>query len=164
MREALTAFSKKATDGLVLFGYSATAKFVAKLATENFNIKALFLIDPVDGTPPFTSKKNFPVFLTEESHINAPTWIVKSEFGTTPWALGKPCVPHEHGSEFFASHTDLSMLKFIHIAGSSHIDFLHPPISQMLKMPCKPGSANPESTRTTTLQLFQEAVNLAMVP
>ncbi len=158
IREALQEFSKKATEGIVLFGYSATSKFVAKLASENFNIKALFLIDPVDGTPPFSSKQNFPIFLDENTQINVPTSIVQSEFGTQPWMLGLPCVPEGLGAEFFAQHVNPNLLKFVKIPGSGHIDFMSPPVSKMVEATCKAGTAVKTQVRSVTQTLFKQLI------
>ncbi len=123
------------------------------------NIRALFLIDPVDGTPPFCQKKNFPVFLDDETRINVPTWIVKSEFGTAPWALNQTCVPKDFGSDFFANHINSSKLKFIQINGSGHTDFLANPVSIFLEKACKPGTLSKNDVLATTQSLFHEAIN-----
>jgi hypothetical protein len=158
MRESLLEFSKQATDGVILFGYSATSKFVAKLAAEVENIKALFLIDPVDGTPPFCAKKNFPVFLTNDTHISVPTWIVKSDFGTQPWTLNQTCVPKDFGADFFSKHIEAAKLKFIQIAGSGHTDFLANPVSLFLEKACKPGTLAKSEILTMAQDLFLEVV------
>lgn len=156
MQRELREFSETSRDGVILFGYSATSKFVAKLALEEANIRGLFVMDPVDGTPPFMSQRNFPVFLEPAMVIKVPTWIVQSEYGSVPASMGPACVPKDYGADFFAAHVEPQMLRHEKITGSDHTDFLNPPISMILEKPCKPGTATSASVLNTTLSLFRD--------
>jgi hypothetical protein len=154
MRQAFHEFSKNASDGVVLFGYSATSKFVAKLAAEESNVRGVFLMDPVDGTPPFVGKKKFPVFLDDQMRIKVPTWIVQSEFGVEPATMGQACVPKEYDGVFFGAHVEQLFLNYVKVAGSGHNDFLNPPISMILKSACKRGTLPSREVLGFTREFF----------
>jgi pimeloyl-ACP methyl ester carboxylesterase len=159
MRETLREFSRNAPDGVVIFGYSATAKFIAKLAAEEANVRGVFLMDPVDGTPPFVGKKNFPVFLDDQIHIKVPTWIVQSEFGVEPATMGKACVPKEYDGVFFGAHVEPSFLNYVKVPGSGHNDFLNPPVSLILQTACKRGTVPSQEVLGFTREFFGKFIS-----
>ncbi|MEY3903849.1 MAG: hypothetical protein RL189_3155 [Pseudomonadota bacterium] len=50
MQELIDGIVRQGKSNIVILAYSETGKFAAKLAAGNESIKAMFLMDPVDGT------------------------------------------------------------------------------------------------------------------
>ncbi len=155
------AFSQKNTAGVVLFAYSGGGKFAAKLAQENANVQGVFLIDPVDGPPPFTNDENrFPTVLKEDSPIfKMPFVIVKSELGSSPGLFGIPCVPPNYGPEHFARFVEPIKLKFYLQEGASHLDFLYPPLKLLAANACARSQEISGTARANALTAWLEFWN-----
>jgi pimeloyl-ACP methyl ester carboxylesterase len=151
-------FTTDGSDSVILFGYSAGGKFAAKLAQDNNNVKGLFLVDPVDGQPPFVNDpERFPTVLVEGSPIfNIPTVVVESGLGTRPGFLNVPCVSPNAGPQTFARFVERSSLEFLTLAGASHVDFLAPPIEFIVRSLCARGESDARTNLEKTLEKWSE--------
>jgi hypothetical protein len=132
--------SPRAPHGVVLFGYSATAKFAARLARDEMNVRGLFLLDPVDGAPPMCGQKKFPTFLFDGAPlISVPTAIVSSEYGEAKGLMKAACVPAGNGSQHFVEHVDASVLEWVRVEKAGHLAFMNPPMAFVARAICHPG-------------------------
>ena len=151
-------FSEQNADGIVLFAYSGGGKFAAKLAQDNPQVRGIFLLDPVDGPPPFTKDDaKFPTILKDgAAKFNIPVFIVKSERGGLPGFLGVPCVTPGMGPDHFASYVSPEKLQFYTAPGASHLDFLAPPLKPLAAGACARSKEIPGSTRNNALTSWTE--------
>jgi len=125
LTKRLSELELRTPRGVVIFAYSETGKFAAKLASLNPHVKGLFLMDPMDGTPPFSPAKRFPVFLDENfPQLNIPTTVLESEFGSKSKRLGYSCVTKEMGPEHFYNFIHPASLNRVLMPGLGHADFL----------------------------------------
>lgn len=130
----------RSARGIVVFGYSETGKFAAKLASLNPHVKALFLMDPVDGTPPFSSPKRFPVFLDANFPVlNIPATILESGLGPKFKRLGHSCVPENMGPSRFYKHIEPSKLTRVFMEDLGHADFLFRSGPNIVELMCGSG-------------------------
>jgi pimeloyl-ACP methyl ester carboxylesterase len=130
----------RADNGVVLMGYSATAKFAARLARDEGHVRGLFLMDPVDGAPPMCGAAKFPTFLTDDAPpISVPTTILSSEYGESKWLMNAACVPPGNGADHFAEHVDAGLLEMVRVERAGHLDFMNPPMAIVARMICHPG-------------------------
>jgi hypothetical protein len=125
LKELVEDTADSAARGIVILAYSEAGKFAAKLASLYPEVKALFLMDPVDGTPPFSSPKRFPIYLDENfPQLKIPTMILESEFGPKFKRLGFSCVNEEMGPKRFYRHVASDQLHRVFMEGLGHADFL----------------------------------------
>ncbi len=130
----------RAQHGVVLFGYSATEKFAARLARDEVNARGVFLLDPVDGAPPMCGEKKFPTFLFDGAPlISVPTAIVSSEYGESKWLMNAACVPSGKGSEHFVEHVNGAFLERVRVEKAGHLAFMNPPMAFVARAICHPG-------------------------
>lgn len=140
IKDAAVQLSSEAPRGTVVLAYSEAGKFAAKIASLNTSIKALFLMDPVDGTPPFSSPKRFPIFLDETfPKLQIPAMILESELGPSFKRLGHSCVTQEMGPKRFYRHVEGTHLQKIFMAGLGHADFLQKDGFNPIEMLCGGG-------------------------
>lgn len=131
----------------VVLAYSETGKFAAKLATKNESIKALFLMDPVDGTPPFSSPRRFPIFLDGNfPTLNIPVTLLESEYGPKFRRLGHSCVPQEMGPARFVRHISPESLERVFMSGLGHADFLMRSGVHLVELMCGSGPEPEDQT------------------
>ena len=125
LKKLVEETSETAARGIVILAYSEAGKFAAKLASLYPEVKALFLMDPVDGTPPFSSPKRFPIFLDDNfPQLKIPTMILESEFGPKFKRLGVSCVTEDMGPKRFYRHVAEEKLHRVFMEGLGHADFL----------------------------------------
>lgn len=141
------------SEGVVLFAYSGGAKFAARLALDNKSVRGIFLMDPVDGPPPFTNDElKFPTVLKPDTpQLDIPVFIIKSERGGLPGFLGVPCVSKGNGPDHFVSFVDPAKLQFYTAPGASHLDFLEPPLKALASAACARSKEVPGATRANAL-------------
>jgi Chlorophyllase len=125
----------------VFAGYSAGGKFAAKLASE-FTTKGLYLMDPVDGPPPFQEKSDrFPALLESfkwvKKDINVK--LVFSEFGQTKGFGGVACVPEQYGHTWFTEKLQLETKNIAQIQKAGHFSFHTNAPKFPLSLTCKAG-------------------------
>jgi hypothetical protein len=132
--------AKASSRGLIVFAYSEAGKFAAKLASLNSHVKALFLMDPVDGTPPFSSPRRFPIFLDEKFPVlKIPTTVLESELGSKFKRFGYSCVPEDMGPKRFYRHVESSYLNKVVLEGLGHSDFLRREKTSLVELVCGKG-------------------------
>ncbi|MFZ9520587.1 MAG: hypothetical protein ACO3A4_08935 [Silvanigrellaceae bacterium] len=145
--------SSRAPRGVVILAYSETGKFAAKLASVDSNVKGLFLMDPVDGTPPFSSPKRFPIFLDEKFPTLAiPTVVLESELGPGFKRLGHSCVPEKMGPERFYKHIAPNSLQRVYLKGFGHADFLLREGFNLVELMCGRGVYSKEDAFAVVLE------------
>jgi len=151
------ALSEQSPRGIIILAYSETGKFAAKLASLHRQVKSLFLMDPVDGTPPFSSPKRFPVFLDEKfPTLSIPTVILESEFGPKFKRLGLSCVPDDMGPERFYRHVDPMALRRVFMDGLGHADFLKRTGVNLVELMCGGGQVPKDEAFDRVLQIWNE--------
>lgn len=156
------ALAKQSPRGIIVLAYSETGKFAAKLASLHPEIKALFLMDPVDGTPPFSSPKRFPVFLDENfPTLTIPTTILESEFGPKFKRLGLSCVPEDMGPERFYRFVEPAVLQRIYMAGLGHADFLKRTGINLVELMCGGGQIPKDEAFARVLEIWNEFLEQA---
>jgi pimeloyl-ACP methyl ester carboxylesterase len=123
-----------AAEPAALFGFSVGGKFAAKLS-QDLDVKGLFLLDPVDGPPPFQKvSARFPIYLENAN----PGWrdkpsgtahlaVVRTQLGELPGFGGVACVPKEHGSAWFSKQLGASGEENFEIKNAGHLDILNKP-------------------------------------
>jgi hypothetical protein len=149
------ALGEQSPRGIVILAYSETGKFAAKLASIHSHVKSLFLMDPVDGTPPFSSPKRFPVFLDENfPMLTIPTVILESEFGPKFKRLGHSCVPQDMGPERFYRHIDPISLERVFMDGLGHADFLKRTGFNLVELMCGGGQIPKDVAFDRVLQIW----------
>lgn len=118
LKPIVLELAAKAPQGVVILAYSETGKFAAKLASMFPHVKALFLMDPVDGTPPFSSPQKFPIFLNEDFPIlRIPVTVLESEYGPKFKRLGHSCVPENMGPSRFYRFIETQALTRVFMDG-----------------------------------------------
>lgn len=154
LNETVKDLSLQAPRGIVILAYSETGKFAAKLASTNDAIKALFLMDPVDGTPPFSSPTRFPVFLDETFPVlKIPVTILESELGPKFKRLGHTCVPLDMGPQRFYRYIDSNMLNRVFMEKLGHADFLKRESLNVVEVMCGTG---PETNEVSFPRVLSE--------
>lgn len=138
--ETVKELSVQAPRGIIILAYSETGKFAAKLASLNSEIRALFLMDPVDGTPPFSSSSRFPIFLDENFPVlKIPVTILESELGPKFKRLGHSCVPLDMGPQRFYRHVEPDALTRVYMEKFGHADFLKRENLNIVEIMCGTG-------------------------
>lgn len=151
------ALAQQSSRGIIVLAYSETGKFAAKLASLHHQIKALFLMDPVDGTPPFSSPKRFPIFLDDNFPIlSIPTTILESEFGPKFKRLGLSCVPEDMGPERFYRFVEPASLQRIYMDGLGHADFLKRTGINLVELMCGGGQIPKDEAFARVLDIWNE--------
>lgn len=149
------ALAQQSPRGILILAYSETGKFAAKLASLHKQVKALFLMDPVDGTPPFSSPKRFPVFLDEDFPVlSIPTVILESEFGPKFKRLGLSCVPEDMGPERFYRYVEPSFLQRVFMEGLGHADFLKRTGVNLVELMCGGGQVPKDEAFVRVLEVW----------
>ena len=128
---------------LAFFAFSAGGKFATKIALTR-DVKGVFLLDPVDGPPPFQKEsERFPIFLKDAT----PAWrdkgtgpavlsIVRTELGEKNGLGGAPCVTKAFGSGWFATQLGAAPSEIQEIKDAGHLDtFAKPPALGRLVCP-----------------------------
>jgi pimeloyl-ACP methyl ester carboxylesterase len=152
--------SVRATRGIVVLAYSETGKFAAKLAALDAQVKGLFLMDPVDGTPPFSSPKKFPIFLDEKfPTLTIPTVVMESELGPQFKRLGHSCVPENMGPDRFYKHISTDSLKRVFLKGFGHADFLLRRGFNLVELMCGTGIYPKEDAFAVVLEEWKAFVD-----
>lgn len=146
----------------VFFAFSGGAKFAARLAAErDTGVDGLFLLDPVDGPPPFNRPSTrYPVLLESVG----PAWrlarsdggprmparlrIVRTEFGEKAGFTGVPCVPSAYGSKWFSERLGAEDDETTTVAGVGHLDALSRKPSLPARSLCPSGGE--EASRAAT--------------
>jgi hypothetical protein len=149
------ALGEQSPRGIIILAYSETGKFAAKLASLHSHVKSLFLMDPVDGTPPFSSPKRFPVFLDANfPTLTIPTIVLESEFGPKFKRLGLSCVPEDMGPERFYRHVDPVALQRVYMDGLGHADFLKRTGVNLVELMCGGGQVPKDEAFSRVLQIW----------
>ncbi|MEY4065730.1 MAG: hypothetical protein RIR26_1938 [Pseudomonadota bacterium] len=145
LQNVVQTLSAQSERGVVILAYSEAGKFAAKLASLDSNVRALFLMDPVDGTPPFSSPQRFPIFLDENfPTLSIPVTVLESELGPRFERFGSSCVPPEMGPPRFYRHITPESLHRIFMEGLGHADFLLRPSFNVVDFMCGSGPASNE--------------------
>ena len=147
-------------DPMLLIGYSLGGKIAYKAALERpEQVIGLFLMDPIDGAPPFTSpSRRFPIWVDPVAQPlleSIPVEILFSDKAYATGFLGVPCVPQKAGPETFK---DAIPWANVHrFSDFSHIDFLYPPISITAQISCRKGSSDAaDKGRAQALALWND--------
>lgn len=157
MQELVDGLARDGNSKIVILAYSETGKFAAKLAAENESITAMFLMNPVDGTPPFSSPRRLPIFLDENFPIlSISTTILESEFGPKFKRLGHSCVPDGMGPVRFYRHVAESALTKIYMDGLGHADFLRRSGINLVELMCGGGKLDRDTSFARVLSEWHE--------
>lgn len=149
------SLASRSPRGIVILAYSETGKFAAKLASLHTQVKSLFLMDPVDGTPPFSSPKRFPIFLDENfPTLEIPTVILESEFGPKFKRLGLSCVPEDMGPDRFYRHISPNALQRVYMDGLGHADFLKRTGVNLVELMCGGGQVPKDEAFARVLDVW----------
>jgi Chlorophyllase enzyme len=152
------------TKQMAFFGFSMGGKFAAKLA-QTFDVKGVFLIDPVDGAPPFQKVTDrFPLFLQnpnpnwrDKGNGTASLTIINSSLGQKPGFGGQPCVPVDHGSQWFAAQLGAQTSEQTQIEDAGHLDMLSK-VPGLGALVCPKGS-DAKKAQDKAVQLFESFLN-----
>ncbi|MBM3383257.1 MAG: hypothetical protein FJY29_12600 [Betaproteobacteria bacterium] len=149
--------AKTSSRGLVVFAYSEAGKFAVKLASLDSNVRALFLMDPVDGTPPFSSPRRFPVFLDGSfPPLRVPTTILESELGSQFKRLGYSCVPEDMGPKHFYLHVDPEFLNRVLLDDLGHSDFVRMKKMTLVEWMCGKGIIPREQALGRIIKIWED--------
>ncbi len=149
-----------------LLGYSIGGKFAARIGKDLPNISSVFLLDPVDGGPPFASRlwPQFPVFLIDPwNKISCPTWLVETQYGEKPSPLGPACVNFGLGSEHFRRHIQPQLLIQHFARQAGHLDVIGPSnvplLAPLIEVVCGRGTRQKADIEAEVLSFFRHYVN-----
>jgi pimeloyl-ACP methyl ester carboxylesterase len=150
----------------LFFGYSAGAKFAARLASEDETAAdGVFLLDPVDGPPPLQKNlTRFPIFLEavtpawrnlrKKNQSDSPSAlkILHTEFGERGGFGGVPCVSRTFSHLWYAERMGARADESVLLDNVGHLD----PLSQR---PAFPGNiACPGGTQEAAAQARENAL------
>jgi len=153
LKPIVLELAAKAPQGVVILAYSETGKFAAKLASMFPHVKALFLMDPVDGTPPFSSPQKFPIFLNEDFPIlRIPVTVLESEYGPKFKRLGHSCVPENMGPSRFYRFIETQALTRVFMDGLGHADFLRRSKPNIVELMCGSGPGSKDEAFARVLE------------
>ena len=157
--KTILEFIDASDEQVILVGYSLGGKIAYKAAIERQEkVIGIFLLDPIDGAPPFTRPSNrYPVWVDESNPLssNIPVAIVLSDKEFATGLLGVPCVPQAHGPETFLNA--MPWAQNFQLTDFSHIDFMYPPIDVSAQISCRKGSqSGSEKGRANILDIWRD--------
>ena len=149
----LSKFSGKLdTSKIGVAGHSLGGKIALYFAINDKRASAVFAIDPVDATPPFTqpSPSDYPSAAPElMGQLTVPVVLVGETTNGQGGGFSPACAPLEDNfQQYYAAATSPALE--IEFVGASHFSFLDNPNCAFICGTCPKGSDNPNITRAMT--------------
>lgn len=142
---------------IAIGGHSLGGKVSAMVTASDVRVQALFMIDPVNGSNPFTGySETLPdIVPAPVNTISVPVGILGETTNASGGTAGMACAPRDQNFQtFFEAMTAAPWVAEWDFEGADHMDFLSDPEGCMfLCSQCPSGSASPEQVVAGTMTL-----------